>query len=90
MRPVQYFTDEYLEQCKKVTPEQALIFLDQFRQLQQPGPTGKSKLISMKVPEPLLDAFRQRCENEGIKYQTQIKKLMEEWLINPASISGNP
>lgn len=83
MRPVQYFTDEYLEQCKGVTPEQALTFLEQFRQLQQPNQPARSKLISMKISEPLLDAFRQRCETEGIKYQTQIKKLMEAWLINP-------
>ena len=83
MKPVQYFSDEYLEQCKAVTPEQALTFLEQFRQLQQPDRTAKSKLISIKVPEPLLDNFRQRCESEGIKYQTQIKKLMESWLIDP-------
>lgn len=84
MRPVQYFTDEYLEQCKGITPEQALTFLEQFRLLQQPNQPARSKLISMKVPEPLLDSFRQRCEMEGVKYQTQIKKLMQEWLINPA------
>jgi len=84
MRPVQYFTDEYLEQCRGITPEQALTFLDEFRQLQQPKRATASKLISMKVPESLLDSFRQRCEGEGVKYQTQIKKLMTEWLINPA------
>lgn len=83
MRPVQYFSDEYLEQCRALTPEQALTFLEQFRRLQQPNRAARSKLISMKVPEPLLEAFRQRCEAEGIKYQTQIKKLMESWLIDP-------
>lgn len=31
MRPVQYFTDEYLEQCKQMTPEQILQFLEDFR-----------------------------------------------------------
>jgi len=31
MRPVQYFTDEYPEQCKKMKPEQALQFLEDFR-----------------------------------------------------------
>lgn len=33
MRPVQYFTDEYLEQCKQMTPEQILQFLEEFRLL---------------------------------------------------------
>ncbi len=83
MRPVQYFSDAYLEQCRHVTPEQALTFLEEFRLLQQPGKAAPSKLISLKVPEPLLAAFRQRCDNEGIKYQTQIKQLMQEWLITP-------
>lgn len=33
MRPVQYFTDEYLERCKQMTPEQILQFLEEFRLL---------------------------------------------------------
>jgi len=82
VKPVQYFSDEYLEQCKGFTPEQALIFLEEYRQLQHPALQTRSKLISLKVPEPLLGAFRQRCEREGVKYQTQIKKLMHEWLID--------
>lgn len=83
MRPVQYFSDDYLEQCRGMTPEQVLSFLEQFRQLQQAGGGSKSRLISLKVPEPLLQAFRSRCEQEGVRYQTQIKKLMQEWLMHP-------
>ena len=30
-RPVQYFTPEYLEKCKQMTPEEILTFLDEFR-----------------------------------------------------------
>jgi hypothetical protein len=33
MRPVQYFTPEYLEQCKQMTPGQILQFLEEFRLL---------------------------------------------------------
>jgi len=80
MKPVQYFSDEYLEQCKKMTPEQIVRFLDDFRQLQGVQPETRSKLISLKVPEDLLRAFRARCDMEGVKYQTQIKKLMSSWL----------
>jgi predicted DNA binding CopG/RHH family protein len=80
MKAVQYFSDEYLEQCKKMTPEQIVRFLDDFRQLQGVQPESRSKLISLKVPEDLLRAFRARCDMEGVKYQTQIKKLMSSWL----------
>ena len=33
MRPVQYFSDDYLERCRNLTPDQILQFLDEFRQL---------------------------------------------------------
>jgi len=78
MKPVQYFSDDYLEQCKGASPEQVLEFLESYRLLQTPATS--TKLISLKVAEPLLQAFRQRCELEGLKYQTQIKTLMREWL----------
>jgi len=78
MRPVQLFSDDYLEQCKNATPEAILEFLESFR-LMNEGP-GKSKLISIKIPVSLLEGFRRRCELEDVKYQTQIKTLMERWL----------
>lgn len=82
MRPVQRFDDDYLEQARKASPAQILAFLEQYRLLQ--GATtvvaAKSKLISMKVPEDLLEAFRAKCDVAGIKYQSQIKVLMREWL----------
>jgi hypothetical protein len=30
-RPVQYFSDEYLEQCKRLTTEEIVEFLEDFR-----------------------------------------------------------
>ncbi|HED15861.1 MAG TPA: hypothetical protein ENI64_03440 [Gammaproteobacteria bacterium] len=80
MKPVQYFSDDYLDQCRTATPEQILTFLENYRQMQ--GSEDKSKLISMKVPESLLAAFRQKCGLHGYKYQTQIKQLMREWIEN--------
>jgi uncharacterized protein (DUF4415 family) len=41
----------------------------------------KSKLISLKIPEDLLDVFKQQCELNGVKYQTQIKQLMRDYLL---------
>jgi|GEM_PF-6823811 len=40
----------------------------------------KSRLISLKVPEALLEAFKVKSRLSGIPYQTQIKKLMSAWL----------
>ncbi len=80
MRPVQYFSDEYLERCKGMTTEQTLEFLESFRRMQETP--KRSKLISLKVPEPMLASFKQKSELEGIKYQTKIKALMQNWLTH--------
>lgn len=80
MRPVQYFSKEYLEQCRSMTPEQIVRFLDDFRRLHSNAAPAKSRLISMKVPEPLLDAFKMKARLSGVPYQTQIKRLMSAWL----------
>ncbi len=78
-RPVQFFSDEYLERCRAMKPEEVLEFLENFRLLHGRVP-GRSRLISLKIPEPLLEAFRARCRLEGVRYQTQIKRLMSDWL----------
>lgn len=78
MKPLQYFDDEYLERCRHAKTETILEYLESFRLLHSP-PT-KSKLISIKIPESLLNSFRRKCELEHVKYQTQIKRLMERWL----------
>ena len=78
MKGLQYFSDEYLEHCRSLTPQQICEFLESFRRLHEPQ--QKTKLISMKVEERLLLAFRRRCELEGLRYQTQIKALMTAWL----------
>ena len=78
MRPLQYFSDDYLEQSRKIPPQQILQFLEDFRLMH--APRGASRLISMKVHESLLDAFKLRCRVDGVRYQTKIKELMHEWL----------
>ncbi len=81
MRPVQYFSKEYLEQCRSMRPEQIVRFLDDFRLLHGAARgITKSRLISIKVPEPLLSAFKTKAGLSGIPYQTQIKRLMSRWL----------
>lgn len=78
MKTVQYFSDEYLEHCRKLSPDQIAQFLEDFRLMNQQE--GKSKLISIKIPENLLRSFRIKCELSGSRYQTQIKELMREWI----------
>ena len=63
-----------------MTPEQILRYLDDFRRLHGSRP-ARSKLISIKVPEDLLNAFRTRAAIANTPYQTQIKTLMKAWLL---------
>ena len=81
MRAVQKFSDEYLERCSEMSADDIVRFLDDFRRIHGNKP-GKSRLISMKVPEELLTAFKAKAKLENLRYQTQIKKLMRDWLTN--------
>ncbi len=84
MKALQKFSPEYLEQCKQMQPKEIVQFLEDFRVLHltlaQSNLKLKSKLISIKIPESLLGAFRKKAELAGVPYQTQIKILMKEWL----------
>lgn len=79
MKAIQYFTAEYLERCREMSPDEIARFLDEFRRLHGKR-KSRSKLISMKVPEDLLSAFKTRAKLDGIPYQTKIKRLMADWL----------
>ncbi len=79
MKTVQLFSDEYLEHCRRLSADDIVRFVDQFRRLHGGAP-GRSRLISIKIPETLLEPFKAKCELTGIRYQTQIKLLMQQWL----------
>ena len=79
MKTVQLFSDEYLENCRRLSANDIVRFLDQFRRLHG-GAASRSRLISIKIPELLLESFKAKCELAGIRYQTQIKLLMQQWL----------
>lgn len=84
MKPVQYFSDDYLEQCRKMSTKGILEFLEGFRRLAGQGRAKpQSKLISIKIDETLLNAFRRRAALENKKYQTLIKELMQAYLGRP-------
>jgi predicted DNA binding CopG/RHH family protein len=80
-KPVQYFSKEYIERCKGMTPEQILEFIDNFQKLVASSTKEKSKLISLKIEPSLLNAFRTKAELHNVPYQTQIKNLMKKWVL---------
>lgn len=55
-------------------------FVEMFRELTDPRAKHPMKLISIKIPEPMLAAFRFKAERQGVPYQTMIKRLMLDWL----------
>ncbi len=82
MKTVQRFSDEYLQSCREMSPDQIVKFLDDFRRLHG-ARVAPSKLISMKVPTDLLAAFKAKAALANTRYQTQIKELMKAWVLAP-------
>ena len=80
MRPVQAYPKASLDECRAMKPDRIVRFLDDFRRLQRRQAPPKSRLISLKVPEPLLDAFKEKADAAGVRDQSQIKRLMQDWL----------
>ena len=72
MKALRRFTDEDLESCRYMTPDQIIQFLDDFRRLHDSKP-APSRLISIKVPTDLLSAFKAKATIANTPYQTQIK-----------------
>ena len=80
-KAVQKFTSEYLEQCKSMSSDEILEFLDNYRQLVT-TPQEKCVGISLKVEPSLLAAFKTKARLSDTPYQTQIKRLMKKWLLS--------
>ena len=81
-KALQYFTDEYLKECKKLSPTQIAQYLEDFRQLHSLSEQAQkpSILISIKMPPELLGALKLKAKLNNIAYQTQIKKLIKDWV----------
>jgi predicted DNA binding CopG/RHH family protein len=89
MKALQILSDEQLRLGRQLTADQVLAFLEDFRRLHA-GKPAPSKLISIKVAGDLLEAFKVKASLHDTPYQTQIKTLMRNWLLEPASEeSGN-
>lgn len=84
-RAVQKYDSEYVESSRKLSPTDRIRFVEEFMKMTSAvsgARTDKSKLISLKVPESLLQSFKTICQQENRPYQTQIKILMREWLLS--------
>jgi predicted DNA binding CopG/RHH family protein len=83
-KALQMHTKEYLERSKQLSVMQILEFLDNYQKLvgMDSSNNAKCKLISLKIEPTLLAAFKRKAELEGVPYQTQIKKIMRDWVIN--------
>ena len=82
-KAVQYFSKEALERSKKLSTEEIVEFLDNFRLLHEKNQLStKSKLISLKISEDLLKAFKTQAKLRGVRYQTWIKELMRDALVS--------
>ncbi len=91
MKPVQKFTNEYLTECENFSSEEIVKYLDGFRTIASVTKTSdskseKSKLISVRVEERLLDMFRKKAGVEGVKYQTKLKELMRSYIFETADL----
>lgn len=85
MKTLQYFSDEYLEQCKKMTPLQIVQFLEGFRLMtsaQSVKTPVKLKPICIKMPEDLLQNIKKRAKKQGVPYQSLIKSILQKELGN--------
>lgn len=81
-KPLHLFTPERLHRDREMTKGEIARFLHEFQALLQ-GDEGKRKLISLRVPDKLLSQFRKKAERVGVAYQTQIVRLMREWMREP-------
>lgn len=81
MKAIQHFSEDYLLRCAQMSTDEIVSFLDDYRRIHG-GQSSKSKLISIKIPQDMLDAFKTKARLTGTPYQTQIKTLMRDWLID--------
>ena len=80
MKTIQFFSDNYLAQCKQLSAEQIVRYLEDFRVINRPSKKPVSKLISIKIETDLLEAFKTKARLDGVPYQSRIKAIMRDWM----------
>lgn len=79
-RTIQYLTEKNKVSQHDEHIDEILQWMDDYTQLiagQDPLP---SKAISIRVEGRLLALFKQKCQLNGVAYQSKIKELMSDWL----------
>lgn len=74
--------NEFLKNCLKLKSHDVIRILEDHRTIKDSPVQLKDEsiLISIKIPQSLLTEFRAACAGQNVKYQTQMKNLMREWL----------
>ena len=72
-------TKQIHKKQKKLTPDQTIDFLDNFQSVIN-GKDKKTKLISLRIPENILESFKVLTQEKNQKYQSIIVHLMREWI----------
>lgn len=65
---------------KKVTPDEAVQFLEDFR-LMMSRKDKEAKLISIRIPENILNTYKTEAKLNGQKYQSLMVEAMRQYLI---------
>lgn len=78
-RITQRFNPDSLEHTRQMTPTQIADFISDYQQVFFSN-EGDKKLISMRVPEKLLNSFKAKAKLSNRSYQNIIVDLMRDWL----------
>lgn len=81
MKPVQYFSEDYLQSASKATPTQIVKFLDEYRSLHGNAnfqvAREPTKLISIRMGVRTLAKLKALSKQKQIPYQTLIKQMID-------------
>lgn len=75
----QYMPREKIAEARTMTPEMILSFIDDYQHMVH-GVDRKRKLISLRVPENILEQFKFKARKKNLSYQKQIVELMRAWV----------
>lgn len=78
-KTLQFYDKAYLERTKHLSTEQIVRFLEGFRELNSAKPQKEpSTLISIRLPDSLLESLKSRAALENKPYQSLIKEYLKK------------
>jgi predicted DNA binding CopG/RHH family protein len=79
-KPLHIFTPERLQADQNLSATQIAEFLDDFAKIHFSA-NEKRKLISIRMPESLLNTLKHLSRKNGKPYQTQIIDILKDWVL---------